>query len=163
MKLISYTGWIVQKNSLKNLNAMETAALYSVVLCWTPDNIIIRVLRLCPSGTFARTLRPRGPAEPDPEVPSSKARGLPRALGTRSMASLRPAFGSCPATDVSQGLSARRQALGLPMSGGSLATLPRHTPASCSSDRITPGVTQGDKASQQPPRAEGLKGPRVSP
>jgi hypothetical protein len=56
-----------------------------------------------------------------------EARGLLRALGTRSTAPLCPAFGSSPATDASQGPGTRRQALRLPMPGGSPVTLPRCT------------------------------------
>jgi hypothetical protein len=96
--------------------------------------------RTRPSGMHERALRQGVWSSLTPRRLRRKARGLPRALGTRSTTPLHLAFGSCPATDASQGSDARRQAPGLPMPGGSPATLPRHTPASnsarYSSDRV---------------------------
>jgi hypothetical protein len=67
---------------------------------------------LCPSGTLARTLWLRDPAELDSTTASAWGSGLPRALGFRSTSPPGPALGSCSANDVSQGPGTRRQVPG---------------------------------------------------
>jgi hypothetical protein len=69
-------------------------------------------------GGYAYQARSRAPSSKEtrrsltrPQLPP-RARGLPRALGSRSTAPLGLALGSCPASDASQGLGTRRQALG---------------------------------------------------
>jgi hypothetical protein len=67
---------------------------------------------LCPSSTLVHTLWQRDPAEPDSTIASAGARGLPRALGSRSTTSPRPALGSCLTNNTSQGPGSRREASG---------------------------------------------------
>jgi hypothetical protein len=81
-----------------------------------------------------------------PQLPP-RARGLPRALGSRSTASSVPTLYSCPANDASQGPGTRRQALGYHAQG-----VPGITPKACPCQLLfrqghVRGMTQEDKAS----------------
>jgi hypothetical protein len=118
---------------------------------------------LSPSGTLTRILWQRNLAEPDLTAAFVQGSGAPPSLGHLIYDISTLALGSYPTNDASQGPGTRSKPRATDARGR-----PGDSPEARPCQLLlrqghVRGMTQEDTASQRPPGAQGLLGPRVSP